>query len=307
MTPLDFSEASHTALDFALTLSDRSGANLHLVHVLSPDSGISGLAEIPIIVPNVETGSRTRREMAGLAREHGAKLRPGALHVRRGSAFAEICNLAREENVDLIVISTRGHTGLKHLALGSTAERVVRHSPCPVLVVRDPGQPTKADSNRNAPVSRISSITRVLVPIDFSACSMKSLAYAKQVAKEFHATLILLHSIPLQYYITGDEYGRYNFPVLMQQSEKAVQKQMSDLVAETEREGIKANSSLQLGHPGQQICARAKAEEADIIITSTHGYTGLKHVLIGSTAEYVVRHAACPVLVVPTRERPEIK
>src|SRR6476646_2866868 len=157
LVPLDFSKASHAALGFALNLLDRFGANLHLVHVLSPDSPISGLADCPIIIPNLEAGSRIRREMAGLAREHGAKLRPGALHVRHGSPFAEICNLARNKNIDLVVISTRGNTGLKHLALGSTAERVVRHSPCPVLVVHDAGQPTKTRS------SRTPSLTSVMV------------------------------------------------------------------------------------------------------------------------------------------------
>jgi universal stress protein A len=62
-------------------------------------------------------------------------------------------------------------------------------------------------------------------------------------------------------------------------------------------------SSLQIGHAGQQICYRAKDRGADIIVTSTHGTTGLKHILLGSTAEYVVRHAHCPVLVVPNHER----
>src|SRR5689334_13747426 len=94
LVPLDFSKPSHAALRFALPLLDQFGANLHLAHILLPDSPISGLADIPIIIPNVETGSRVRRQMAAVARDHGAKLRPDALHVGRGSPFAEICQVA---------------------------------------------------------------------------------------------------------------------------------------------------------------------------------------------------------------------
>jgi nucleotide-binding universal stress UspA family protein len=87
----------------------------------------------------------------------------------------------------------------------------------------------------------------------------------------------------------------------MQYAEKAARQQMRDFVQNTDWSGLKVEASLQSGHPGQQICERAKDSGVDLIVTSTHGSTGLKHVLLGSTAEYVVRHVPCPVLVVPTR------
>lgn len=295
LVPLDFSPESHSAIRFALPLLKRFGANLHLVHVLPTDSPLSGLADLPMVVPDVEVNGRARRDLGKAAENHAVTMQPAHIHVLRGSPFAEICQLARKSEIDLIVIATRGNTGLKRVTLGSTAERVVRYSPCPVLVVRL-GEPT----------NKVATIRRILVPVDFSECSMKSLAHAKRLAKEFNATLILLHSVPLLYYISSDEYARYDFPLLMKQSEQAAQKQMRSLITKTEQEGLKVESSLQIGHAGQQICARAEAERADIIVTSTHGHTGLNHVLLGSTAEYVARHARCPVLVVPTRECPVI-
>ena len=135
---------------------------------------------------------------------------------------------------------------------------------------------------------------------------MKGLAYATQLAKEFDATLILLHSIALRYFVSSDEYARYDLPLLMEQSEKAAQRQMRDLVAKMRSNGLKVESSIQIGHAGQQICAGAEAEHADLIVTSTHGYSGLKHLLLGSTAEFVIRHANSPVLVVPSHKRPVI-
>jgi nucleotide-binding universal stress UspA family protein len=142
---------------------------------------------------------------------------------------------------------------------------------------------------------------KIMVPIDFSDFSMEALEYAKSLAREFRSTLVLLHSVYLQYYIANDEYARYDFPSVMENLEKFAQEQMHDLVTNTDWEGIKVESTLEVGHAGEQICDRAKDRNADLIISATHGRTGLKHALIGSTAEYVVRHAGCSVLVVPTR------
>jgi nucleotide-binding universal stress UspA family protein len=90
-------------------------------------------------------------------------------------------------------------------------------------------------------------------------------------------------------------------PRLMQYVETSAREQMDDLVEKTDWDGLEVEISLQSGHPGQQICERAKDSGVDLIVTSTHGTTGFKHLLLGSVAEYVIRHAHCPVLVVPTR------
>ena len=75
--------------------------------------------------------------------------------------------------------------------------------------------------------------------------------------------------------------------------------QMRDLFEKTDWHGLEVETSLQTGHPGQQICEHARDSDVDLIVISTHGSTGLTHLLLGSVAEYVVRHAHCPVLVVP--------
>ena len=298
LVPLDFSIASHTAIQFASPLLKRFGANLHLVHVMPADS-MSGLADMPMVMPEIEFGRTVRRDLRTIARDHGLPLQRSSFHARRGTPFAEICELARKIPAELIVISTRGNTGLKHLALGSTAERVVRYSPCPVLVVRAHRE-GKPSANGNA--QGRADFKKILVPIDFSECSLRGLDYGKMLAKEFGASLVLLHSVHLQYYVSSDEYARYDFPLLMQQAEKAAREQMRDLVRKTDWDGTKVEPSLQVGHAGDQVCERAKDFGADLIVTSTHGTTGLKHILLGSTAEFIVRHAPCPVLVVPSND-----
>jgi universal stress protein A len=132
---------------------------------------------------------------------------------------------------------------------------------------------------------------------------MKGLGYAKTLAREFQAKLILLHSIALQYYVASDEYARYDLPLLLEQTNEAAKQQIRDLVQQTNWNGIELKTSIQVGHAGQQICAEASDRKAGLIAISTHGRTGLEHVLLGSTAEFVVRHASCPVLIVPSRDR----
>jgi nucleotide-binding universal stress UspA family protein len=112
--------------------------------------------------------------------------------------------------------------------------------------------------------------------------------------------------VALQYYLTSEKYARHDWPLLMQQAERAARDQMRALIEKTDWAGIDVESSLQIEHAGHQICARALEHHADMIVTSTHGTTGFKHILVGSTAEYVVRHASCPVLVVPSHERPAL-
>jgi nucleotide-binding universal stress UspA family protein len=296
LVPIDFSAPSLEAIEAALPLIKHFGADLHLVHVFEPDYPASSMVAIPLVVPELEVGQRVRRRLRDVAADYSVPLRSENIRAIKGRPFEEICRLAQEIDIDLIVIATRGNTGLRHLVLGSTAERVVRYSPCPVLVVR-------GSDSKKKPGRQLATFRKILVPVDFSDCLTKGLDHAKALAREFKAKLILLHSIALQYYVASDEYARYDLPLLLEQTEKVAKQQMRDLVQQTNWNGIEVETSIEIGHAGQQICAEASDRKADLIAISTHGRTGLEHVLLGSTAEYVVRHASCPVLVVPSRER----
>ena len=294
LVPIDFSAASLEAIEWALPLIKQFGAELHLVHVFEPDYPLASMAAMPLIVPELEVGKRVQRHLKDVAKKYSVQLRPENIHAVKGRPFEEICGLARDREIDLIITSTRGNTGLKHLVLGSTAERVVRYSPCPVLVGH--GVDRKKKTGRNETPRSAIRFKKILVPIDFSDCSMKGLVYAKALAKQFGATLVLLHSVHVQYYVTSDEYSRYDFPLLMQQAEKAARDGMRDLVGKSDWDGSKVDLSLQIGHPGDQICTRARDHGADLIVTSTHGTTGFKHILLGRTAEYVVTTCPLPCL-----------
>ncbi|MEO8044175.1 MAG: universal stress protein [Spartobacteria bacterium] len=291
LVPTDFSPAANAVLPAAVQWCEGFRAELHLVHVCEVDFYAPSLMVAPRVVPRSKIKKEARSHLQELAREQGSRLHHVRIHVSEGRPHQEICRLARELDADLIMTATRGRTGLKHLTLGSTAERVIRHAPCPVLALHPPLGPARL----RAPVLR-----KILVPIDFSAAAAQGLAYARALAAQFRARLILLHSVDLHYYSTNPDYVLLDLPPLLAAAEKAGDEQMRELVDQTDWQGLKVEPTVERGHVGAQVCRRAREMGADLIVTSTHGRTGLKRVLLGSTAEYIVRHASCPVLVVPS-------
>lgn len=141
----------------------------------------------------------------------------------------------------------------------------------------------------------------VLVPTDFSEHSCKAREYALRLAQQFGSTLVLLHVIEPAYPFPVD--GVMHFPGDLDDPSlarrPAVEKELGRLADITARQGrVPVRSQVRAGRAYEEITAAARAENADLIVIATHGYTGLKHVVLGSTTERVVRHAPCPVLVV---------
>lgn len=137
MVPLDFSPPSRKALEAAVAFARRFKAKLTLVHVVEPMATPDFASTFPLVMESDQVKAAAKGKLTSLIKE--ARIPRGTVGqvlVRFGSAFHEITDAARMLKVDLIIISTHGHTGLKHALLGSTAERVVRHAPCPVFVVR---------------------------------------------------------------------------------------------------------------------------------------------------------------------------
>jgi universal stress protein A len=138
LVPLDFSPPSKNAFKYAVRFAEEFGGELTLLHVLEPES-MTGLMAIPeagaFVEADIVAAGKNLRSLIASARN--PKIERPHWKVRAGLAAHEIVELAKEMDVDLIVIATHGRTGWKHFCIGSTAERVVRAAPCPVLVVRE--------------------------------------------------------------------------------------------------------------------------------------------------------------------------
>lgn len=137
--PTDFSEPSYQGLDYAIELAKLFQAELSVVHVLNVLPHSASDPNISFEIPEYER--IMHKESADKLKEIVKTRVPAAIKaaavIGHGNAAKEIVRIAEEGKADLIVIPTQGHTGWHHLLLGSVAEKVIRHAPCPVLAIRE--------------------------------------------------------------------------------------------------------------------------------------------------------------------------
>jgi nucleotide-binding universal stress UspA family protein len=163
----------------------------------------------------------------------------------------------------------------------------------------EPAIPVAREDSERA-TSPLFKIRRILVPIDFSSCSKKALQYAIPFAKQFEARLSLLY-VGQGYYLLPElasaELSTYK---LSERADTAAK--LATFATKEIPPTIAVDILVRNGQPALEIADVAQENGADLIIISTHGYFGIKHVWFGSIAEQVVRHASCPVLVVRESE-----
>jgi universal stress protein A len=160
-------------------------------------------------------------------------------------------------------------------------------------------EPLMAAATRTAAKSPFK-VKHILVPIDFSDCSKKALQYALPLAREQKAALTLLYVVAPAY--GAGENGGIDYGQLEASMREGAEKELAKLVVNEVRGEVSTDALVRVGSPAREIIETAKSLPADLIVISTHGRTGLKHVLLGSVAEHVVQGAPCPVLVVRERE-----
>lgn len=130
LVPTDLSECSKKALQYAVPFAKQFGAELHLLYVSEPYPPVPELGPVDVVPPQ-----DAKADLEALRRSIGQSVRTSA-SLRVGTPHVEIAESARELEADLIIIATHGRKGFERMFLGSTAETVVRHAPCPVLIVR---------------------------------------------------------------------------------------------------------------------------------------------------------------------------
>lgn len=144
-------------------------------------------------------------------------------------------------------------------------------------------------------------LKKILVPVDFSSRSEKALQYAVPFARQFGARVTLLHVDEINYPEIAC-FGVVDTAQLQSDVEKQALKKLNILGREKASPEWLTEPIFRCGNAAHRIVEAAEEMETDLIIISTHGYTGMKHVLLGGTAENIVRHAPCPVMVVRLEE-----
>ena len=146
-------------------------------------------------------------------------------------------------------------------------------------------------------------IRSIMVPVDFSSCSLPGLRYALKFAKELGARLIVLHVTDLGPVMMTTACGDYDSPTYTEAARRRCGDRMQAFLKQVDFDGVPVDAFAVAGYCPAAIYEAAAKHGADLIIISTHGRTGFRRALLGSVAEGTVRHAGCPVLVVPSFPR----
>ena len=282
----DFSDWASRAEEYACSLAAIWQAHLTIMTVLEFPPGLN---------PDYPVNHQYLTYRMSEATEQLADFKQRALHrgiavstrIATGIPSEEIHAAAEAEDSDLVIVGTRGKTGLAHVLLGSTAERVIRTAPCPVLAV-----PKAKDASTGDHGVRLE---RMLVPVDFSDCSMDALEYAAVVARQAKASIDLLHVLePVTY---GLDFALSHAQDRLQQREMLT-KGLEDLSSALSGIGITVKCHMRGGVPVDTILDDVRSLQIDLVIMGTHGRRGLSHIMAGSVAEAVLRRATCAILTV---------
>jgi universal stress protein A len=140
-------------------------------------------------------------------------------------------------------------------------------------------------------------VTRILVATDFSLDSARAIAWGEELARHFAAEIVVLHVEEALSMVPGSD--------LFEVRRRGSEAELARMVAQLRGHGITARGLLRSGAAFDEIVEAARKEHTQVIVMGTHGRTGLSHLLMGSVAERVVRHAPCPVLTVRQPEEQE--
>jgi nucleotide-binding universal stress UspA family protein len=302
LVPLDGSGLAEAILSDVVELATQHRADVVLLRVASAHARIgSDLTEAQVHAVAEAEGYLAEKEQ----RLAGRGIRVSSV-VRYGQPAEEILDHARTSAIDLIAMSTHGRSGVERVLLGSVAERVLREAPVPVLLRRavGPAPARTGDEVQAAQVPirpqraapSVQAIRHILCPVDFSRTSDAVLEQAGMLAQRFGADLTVLHVV---YDPLDVSYLHIPHPPQEQLREGMIREAERELQARVRRrlrDLPRAKTAVVVGSPFREIVRYAQERQVDLIVMGTQGLSGLGHLIIGSTAERVVRTAPCPVL-----------
>lgn len=293
LCPVDFSEFSRRALQYAISLARHFRAQLFVQHTAEIPQGLLMAGAEPSVIQEWSAQlPRFKRDIQQVLADTGIEPSEARVVVNEGPILDRILETVSTQHIDLLVMGTHGHRGFSRLVLGSVAEATIHQAPCPVLVVSrtEPGfafpdQPDKVQ------------LKTILLATDFSAHSDRALLYALQWACEWAAKVVVVHAVPVTSMV--DLFPEYN-PYFERQAASAWEK-LRHLVPSTVEQWCEVSYDVRHGNPKDEILKAAEERNADLIVLGARG-AGITAAPWGSVSSGIVREGRLPVLVV--REMP---
>ena len=306
LVAIDFSQQSESALERAIELALITGGKLTLLWAATEDSSAQNAAIYGSSVQTIERllaeqHAENARRLNALADQARAAGVASEVRVQTGHADEVIVEVAEEIAATLIVVGTRGLTGVRRFFLGSVADKVVRTSTCHVLVARG-GTGDGETAGKG--------LRRILVPTDFSNASEPALDIAVSLVKESRqapesgATITLLHAWqfpPGTHGLNTADPKSGPFAEVRDEIIASNAAMGDKLIARHGDSGVTMRFVQEHGPAAaaiqEHLEALLQSAPYDLVVMGTHGYRGFRRFLLGSVAEATVRHAPCSVLV----------
>lgn len=280
LVPLDGSETSERIVDQIDVIVPPGLRELLLVHVAPKSDAHEGRLGL-LVEREVEERRTQLNELAEKLTARGLAAR--AL-LKRGKPVEQIVHAAIEEGADLIAMTKRGFGTIGRILVGSVADKVVRHSPVPVLLVR-----AETLFQRGA---RVVPPDRILVPVDGSERSMRILPSVFKMAHGFGSKITLAYVAR-----ENEPDGVLPYEHLDRPAARVVERTMNAAARKLRNRGATVNVVVVAGDPAERILELQKRQGHDLIAMTTHGRTGFERWLLGSVAEKVLKAADVPLLV----------
>lgn len=279
LCPTDFSTHAKPALDQAVSWAQKFGCSLELLHVVDPIVYALPGDLMGVSVDFYGEVIREREhEMRVLLRSVRERI-PGAIGtVAQGSPATLITEYSVKSQVDLVVIGTDGHGAIARAILGSVADRVLRSSPIPILLVPCEGRAVSVPPKV------------ILAPTDFSMSAHRAVATAIALAKELGASLTLAHAYDVPAFVERDEAMK-----------RSLREAMAQRVVEAHPGVVAGSHAATIAREGRAapvIVALAEETKADLIMMASTGRGFLSSLLLGGVTDRVARTSHVPVLVV---------
>ena len=298
LCPIDFSESSRQALNYAKALSSWYDAQLTVLHVcidlpvLEMASPLGHSVSATVLIEESRLAERRAAVRRFVTSEVGDE-RVDIIVNEGTDAKAEILKAAAAAEASLIVMGTHGRSGIDHVLLGSVTEKVLHKAACPILVV--PPHAPSVDSGVS-PVFK-----RIVCAVDFSTGSLLALKVALELAQEADARLTILHAIEFPAALREVVFSTdVDVDRLHAAAEAEFLRRLRALVPAQARTYCTVATRVNEGKPAREIQRVAAAEGADLIVMGVHGRGTVDLMVFGSNTNAVSRNATCPVLIVPT-------
>ncbi|MFC2049908.1 universal stress protein [Chloroflexota bacterium] len=278
LVPLDGSELAERAITYAKSLAKTKDSEVILFTVSAASVG------------QLDRPMKAYLELN--AKELQSQGIKASIAISHGNMADEIIKFADKNKIDLIIISTHGHSGIKRWVLGSVAIKVLHGTCTPVLLIK----------SRAHKISEVE-FKKILIPIDGSPFSEASIPYVKELAKETSGEIILLR-VSEPPVLPADRspaikpsWEEYR-DILMAEIQRQAEEYLEGIKANIEKSGIKARSHAILGKAAESILQVTQKENINLIAMTTHGRTGVSRWVYGSVASRIVEESLQPVMLI---------